>query len=74
MALSSCSWQLGFALGPAIGGFVLQHRPLALWPAAAAVCAGGAAWALALERRLPVGVRTTPRVSAEPQVLAPAEV
>ena len=36
MAFSSSSWQIGFFVGPAIGGFVLQHQPLALWPAAAA--------------------------------------
>jgi MFS family permease len=61
LALASLSWQAGWIVGPAAGGFFLQHAPLALWPAAAGVnllCAG---WALALERRLPEGVRTTPR-------------
>jgi MFS family permease len=63
VAAASLSWQVGWIIGPAGGGFVLQHRPLVLWPAAAAlniVCAAGA---LALERRLPAAVRLTP---AEP--------
>jgi MFS family permease len=60
LALSSLSWQVGWIVGPAGGGFLLQHAPLALWPIAAGanvVCAG---WALALERRLPRNVRITP--------------
>jgi predicted MFS family arabinose efflux permease len=60
MALSSFSWQLGFLLGPAAGGFVLQHAPLTLWPAAAGICLAASAYALALERHLPEGVRVTP--------------
>ena len=36
LALSSLSWQVGWIIGPAAGGFMLQHAPLALWPAAAA--------------------------------------
>lgn len=64
LAASSLSWQVGWIVGPAGGGFLLQHAPLALWPAAAAanlVCAG---WALGLERRLPSAVRVTPREDA----------
>ncbi len=60
LALSSLSWQVGWIIGPAAGGFMLQHAPLALWPAAAGVnlvCAGAA---LALERRLPEHTRITP--------------
>jgi len=60
LALSSLSWQVGWIVGPAGGGFLLQHAPLALWPIAAAanlLCAGGA---LALEGRLPENVRITP--------------
>jgi MFS family permease len=60
LALSSLSWQVGWIVGPAGGGFALQHAPLVLWPAAAAanlVCAGAA---LLLERRLPTHVRLTP--------------
>jgi hypothetical protein len=60
LALASLSWQAGWIVGPAAGGFVLQHAPLLLWPVAAGInllCAG---WALALERHLPERVRTTP--------------
>jgi MFS family permease len=61
LAAASTSWQIGWIVGPAAGGFLLQHRPLLLWPIAAGVnllCAGGA---LALEPRLPERVRRTPR-------------
>ena len=66
MAFSSQSWQMGWIVGPAAGGFILQHHPLALWPLAAALNLVGAAWALALERTLPRSVRTTPSVEAAP--------
>lgn len=60
MALSTTSWQLGFVVGPAIGGVVLDVAPLALWPLAAAACLAAGAGALALERRLPPDLRLTP--------------
>jgi predicted MFS family arabinose efflux permease len=60
MALSTNSWDVGFLLGPAIGGFVLAAEPLALWPLAAFGCLGAGAGALALERRLPRELRLTP--------------
>ena len=68
LALASLSWQAGWIVGPAAGGFVLQHRPLALWPAAAAVCLAGSAWALLLERKLPESVRRTP-FGTEPETV-----
>jgi MFS family permease len=61
MAASAFSWGVGFALGPAVGGIVLNHWPHALWPAAAAVCLAAGAAALALERSIPAGARTTPK-------------
>jgi predicted MFS family arabinose efflux permease len=64
MAFSSSTWQIGFFVGPAVGGFVLQHKPLALWPAAAAICVGAAAYALALERRIPRELHLTPRIDS----------
>jgi MFS family permease len=67
LAASSISWQIGWIIGPAAGGFILQHRPLLLWPIAAGVNVLCAAAALALERRLPERVRRTPR--GEPQAL-----
>ncbi len=66
-AAASISWQIGWILGPAAGGFLLQHRPLLLWPIAAGVNLACAAAALALEPRLPERVRRTPR--AEPVAL-----
>ncbi len=71
MAMSSSSWQVGFIIGPAGGGFVLQAQPYALWPVAAAVCLAGGAWALMLERSLPRSVRNTP-VAGERPALAEA--
>jgi MFS family permease len=59
-AAASISWQIGWIIGPAAGGFLLQHRPLLLWPIAAAVNLACAAAALALEPQLPEDVRRTP--------------
>jgi len=60
MAVSTNSWDLGFLLGPAIGGFILAVEPLALWPLAAVGCLAAGAGALSLERRLPRELRLTP--------------
>jgi MFS family permease len=60
MAISTNSWDVGFLLGPAIGGFVLAVEPLALWPLAAVGCLAAGAGALSLERRLPAELRLTP--------------
>jgi MFS family permease len=70
LAASSISWQIGWIVGPAAGGFMLQHRPLLLWPVAAGVNVACAAAALALERRLPERVRRTPRGEAQALPLA----
>jgi MFS family permease len=75
MALSASSWQIAFVIGPAVGGFVLQADPFALWPLAAVICFAAGGWALSLERRLPVDVRRTPREvppSLDPETLVPA--
>jgi predicted MFS family arabinose efflux permease len=69
--LSSMSWSAGSILGPAIGGPLLGWHPLAVWPIAAAVCLCSAVGCLALERRLPAGVRRTPR--PEPVPVTPLE-
>jgi MFS family permease len=69
VAAASISWQIGWIVGPAAGGFLLQHRPLLLWPIAAGVNLACAAGALALEPRLPAGLRRTPR--AEPAPVLP---
>ena len=60
MALGSLSWEVGFLVGPAIGGLVLDLEPLALWPLAAAGCLAAGLGALALERGIPRELRLTP--------------
>jgi MFS family permease len=64
MALSALSWQVGFMLGPAIGGFALALAPHGVWVAAAAICLANGAVALALEPRLPLRARRTPVAAA----------
>jgi len=59
-ALSSLRGTAGMIAGPALGAFVLQQEPLALWPAAAALCLAAGAGGLRLERRLPEAARRTP--------------
>ncbi|MDQ4081860.1 MAG: MFS transporter [Actinomycetota bacterium] len=60
MALSAMSWEIGFIMGPAAGGFLLAVSPSALWSVAAAVCLLAGAGALALERGIPPELRLTP--------------
>jgi MFS family permease len=69
MAASAFSWGVGFTVGPAIGGIVLDHSPHLLWPAAAVVCLAAGAAALALEKAIPTNARRTPRRS-EPALVA----
>jgi len=70
MALSTSSWSIGWIAGPALGAFVLQQEPLALWPGAAALCLAAGAGGLLLERRLPASVRRTPGTDANPPSVA----
>jgi len=72
LAASSISWQIGWIVGPAVGGLLLQHRPLLLWPLAAGANIVFAAAALRLERHLPDSVRRTPH--AETPVVAPTSI
>ena len=60
LALSSLSWQVGWIIGPAAGGFALAEKPLLLWPVAAAINLACAGWAIALEPRIPERARITP--------------
>ena len=60
MALNALSWQLGFALGPALGGFGLSVSSTGVWLAAAALCGIGAACALLVEATIPPRARRTP--------------
>jgi MFS family permease len=66
VAAASLSWQVGWIIGPAGGGFLLQHAPLVLWPVAAGVNVACAVAALILERRLPERVRITPLAAGSP--------
>jgi MFS family permease len=59
-AVSANSWDVGYIIGPAVGGLVLAAQPLALWPLAAAVCSVAVVATLALERRIPLELRLTP--------------
>jgi MFS family permease len=64
MALNALSWQIGFALGPALGGIGLAVSPTGVWLAAAALCFVSAVCALALEGSLPQAARRTPLPAA----------
>jgi MFS family permease len=59
-ALGSMSWSAGSILGPAVGGPLLGWHPSLVWIISAIVCVLAALGCLALERRLPEGVRRTP--------------
>ena len=60
MALNALSWQIGFALGPALGGAGLAVSPNGVWLAAAALCTIGAACTFLVEGALPLRARRTP--------------
>lgn len=60
MAMNALSWQIGFALGPALGGAGLALSPTGVWLAAATLCAAGAALTFAADPRLPERARRTP--------------
>ena len=61
MATSALSWQVGFTVGPALGGVLLAASPPGLWLVMASVCLATGAGTLALERRLPEPLRRAPR-------------
>ena len=60
MAFSTLSWEIGFAIGPAVGGFVLHRSPNALWLLAATACLVAGVGATLLEHRVPRELRLTP--------------
>jgi len=64
MAFSSASWQIGWLIGPAAGGFALQHEPLVLWIAVAGICLLASGYALALEASIPPELHRTPHVDS----------
>ena len=61
MAISALSWQVGFTIGPAVGGALLAASPTGLWVVMAFVLLATGAATLALERGLPEGLRRSPR-------------
>ena len=61
MAISALSWQVGFMIGPAVGGALLAISPTGLWIVMASVLFVGGLSTLALERGLPEGLRRVPR-------------
>jgi MFS family permease len=73
MAISSQSWQVGWIVGPGLGGVVLQYKPDALWLIGAGACLAASAYAVALERRLPAQLRVTPKDDAGAGVAATME-
>jgi MFS family permease len=60
MAMSAFSWQVGFTVGPPVGGALLSVSPTGLWIFAASVCLAAAAASVLLERGLPSAVRRSP--------------
>ena len=64
MALSALSWQVGFAAGPAVGGFLLSVSPHGTWLVWAGLCAVGAVLSVALEPSIPKAARRTPVAQA----------
>jgi MFS family permease len=70
MALNAFSWQVGFTIGPAVGGFLLGFWPHSLWLASAAACAAGGLAALVLERAIPGHARRSPRRAAPAPAVA----
>ena len=73
MAMSALSWQVGFMVGPAVGGALLAASPTGLWVVMASVLFCGGLATLALERGLPAGLRRVPR-GARAQELVPLSV
>jgi MFS family permease len=60
MAVSALSWQVGFMVGPAVGGALLAASPTGLWLAMAGVLLLGSVATLVLERGLPETLRRAP--------------
>ena len=60
MAISALSWQVGFTIGPAVGGALLAASPTGLWVVMASVLLLTGLLTLALERGLPESLRRVP--------------
>ena len=73
MAISALSWQVGFMVGPAVGGALLAASPTGLWLVMASVLLLTGLATLPLERALPRPLRRVPR-GAEAQEPVPLPV
>lgn len=69
MAISALSWQVGFTIGPAIGGALLAASPTGLWIVMASGCLVAGLATLALERGLPEALRRAPHRLRAPEVV-----
>ena len=65
MALSAFSWQVGFTIGPAAGGFLLAATPTGVWILAASLCLVAAGLSLAVEKSIPREARRSPTHARE---------
>ena len=73
MAISALSWQVGFTIGPAVGGALLAASPTGLWLVMAGGLVAMGVATLGLERQLPESLRRTPRsAQPEPPVASPS--
>jgi MFS family permease len=73
MAISALSWQVGFTIGPAVGGALLAASPTGLWLVMAGGLVAMGVATLGLERQVPEGLRRTPRsAEPEPPIVTPA--
>jgi MFS family permease len=70
MAISALSWQVGFMVGPAVGGALLATSPSGLWLVMASVLLLTGLASLPLERRLPEALRRVPRGSRSEEPVA----
>lgn len=60
LAVLTASYAVGFAVGPPLAAAGLSVSPGGVWVVAAAICVLAAVAGLAIERRLPLALRTTP--------------
>jgi MFS family permease len=60
MALSAFSWQIGFTISPAAGGFLLAAMPNGVWLLAGGLCLLSGFLALSLEPSIPRDARRSP--------------
>ena len=70
MAISALSWQVGFTVGPAIGGALLAASPTGLWLFMASGCLLAGLATLLLERGLPEALRRAPHRTRADELVA----